>query len=60
MTKEQTCVICERKFIGWGTNPAPIANKGVCCDECNAIYVIPARFSKLLEREETKNDTQRN
>lgn len=40
------CDICGKEFEGFGNNPAPL-DGNVCCDECNAIYVIPARLKKL-------------
>ena len=41
---EKTCCICGKKFKGYGNNPWPILEKGVCCDECNLSKVIAARF----------------
>jgi DNA-directed RNA polymerase subunit RPC12/RpoP len=41
--EEHTCVICGKKFKGYGNNPRPVKNEGVCCDECNWKYVIPKR-----------------
>ena len=41
------CCICGKEFEGYGNNPAPYKNTGVCCDECNARYVIPARIERL-------------
>jgi DNA-directed RNA polymerase subunit RPC12/RpoP len=38
------CVICNKEFEGYGNNPEPVKNKGRCCDECNAKFVIPARL----------------
>lgn len=44
------CCICGKEFEGYGNNPAPYKNTGVCCDECNARYVIPARIERLRKR----------
>ena len=44
------CCICGKEFEGYGNNPAPYKNTGVCCDECNARYVIPARIERLHKR----------
>lgn len=45
-----TCNICGRKFSGYGNNPSPILPANfVCCDECNAAKVIPARIAALKE-----------
>ena len=41
------CCICGKEFEGSGNNPAPYKSTGVCCDECNARYVIPARIERL-------------
>jgi hypothetical protein len=42
------CVLCKKKSVGYGNNPAPIKNKGQCCDNCNMRKVIPARFAGLF------------
>ncbi len=39
------CVICKKKFDGFGNNPQPLKEKGRCCDECNEA-VIEARFKQ--------------
>jgi hypothetical protein len=44
-----TCCLCNKKFTEFGNNPWPLAtleNDGQCCDECNCLQVIPARFTK--------------
>ena len=47
------CCLCGKHTIGWdeegiyGNNPAPLKQKGQCCDDCNNIKVIPARLSSL-------------
>ena len=54
MIKEYVCSICGKTFIGWGNNPYPVT-KGEndrCCDECNGIYVIPARINGLSDEKE--------
>jgi len=45
----KTCCICGKSFKGHGHNPHPIANEGVCCDECNAKVVV--KRIKQLESE---------
>lgn len=45
--KPSPCVICKGEFWGYGNNPDPLAKKGICCDECNATKVIPARMANL-------------
>ena len=37
------CVICGKEFDGYGNNAEPV-QVGICCDECNAKQVIPARL----------------
>ncbi len=44
------CVLCGVKILGWGNNPAPLANKGECCDVCNDTKVIPARLEAMFAR----------
>ena len=43
MVNSKTCSICQAKYEGWGNSAWPI-NDGRCCDSCDAITVIPARF----------------
>ena len=38
------CIICGEKIEGYGNNPAPVSDKGECCDACNMKFVIPARL----------------
>ena len=51
---EFTCCICGGVFTGYGNNPYPVdENENArCCDNCNALYVIPARLDRLNEKEE--------
>lgn len=44
MTQEFTCVLCSKKTKGWGNNPAPVAESGLCCDDCNTTKVTPTRL----------------
>ena len=46
------CVICGKPFVGWGNNPDPVADHGRCCDECNSMYVIPARIVEIYRNKE--------
>jgi len=41
------CVLCGTEFLEWGNDPWPLAQKGWCCDRCNATRVIPARLKRL-------------
>ena len=47
----KTCCICKNKFKGWGNNPWPVKDKGVCCDQCNWLYVISARLSIIYDKQ---------
>lgn len=44
---KKICCICGKEFEGYGNNPSPIKDDGVCCDDCNVNKVIPARIEKL-------------
>lgn len=44
------CCICGKFFVGYGNNPQPVMNDGECCNECNAIKVIPARLRQVCNR----------
>lgn len=48
------CSICGGAFWGHGNNAEPYMD-GVCCDECNRIYVIPYRL-KQVEMKEVEAD----
>lgn len=43
--KPKACVLCGAYIEGFGNNPAPLADKGLACDHCNATKVIVARIS---------------
>jgi len=44
------CVICGKKIEdGRGNNPYPVKKEGQCCNDCNAMYVVKARFEALLK-----------
>lgn len=47
MEKIQKCVLCGKKFHGWGNNPSPLKFEGVCCDNCNLNKVVPARLKTV-------------
>jgi hypothetical protein len=44
-----TCCICHNDVSGYGNNPEPVNNDddAECCDDCNGMYVIPARMLQL-------------
>lgn len=56
--QEQECVICHKKYKGYGNNAQPVAN-GYCCDECNTTVVIPARVEKFQGKDVTNKDDVR-
>jgi hypothetical protein len=43
--KKKKCCICNKVLTGYGNNPAPVKDRGECCDACNAAVVIPARMA---------------
>lgn len=49
MVKVQKCVICGKKFTGYGNNPSPLKEKGVCCNSCN-LLVIQERISQYTQK----------
>jgi hypothetical protein len=46
--KDPRCVLCNKKLLGFGNNPAPLSDSGLCCDSCNGLKVIPARLKGLM------------
>lgn len=48
MEELHLCSICGEPYFGFGNNAQPV-NDGRCCNECNSLYVIPARINKSLE-----------
>jgi len=58
--KNQTCPLCNKKFNGWGNNPAPLEVEGKVCDTCNQSIIIPIRMGnkkleKIIMKKLTKN-----
>lgn len=57
-TNKKTCCLCGAKIKGHGNNPWPLADKGECCDACNAAVVAermrreakPAPKTNVLSR----------
>lgn len=52
MTKRKKvyCCICGKEIKGFGNNPWPVKDKGLCCDECNLEVVIPTRLGQFYKR----------
>jgi len=54
MERRQCSICCDTVFApcwgeeeaSWGNNAHPV-NAGRCCDQCNALVVLPARLAKL-------------
>ena len=47
--EKKICCICNKEFEGYGNNAQPVKD-GVCCDECNEKFVVPARIKQLYEK----------
>ena len=45
------CIICHKKIIGMGNNASPV-KKGICCDNCNIMVVIPIRIRLIQKQHE--------
>jgi hypothetical protein len=58
--EQPICCICTRPCEPWigghgyGHNPAPLGHNDDdrCCDQCNAVVVMPARIQRLNAMEE--------
>lgn len=55
---KETCVLCGKHIDGYGNNPAPLADEGKCCDECNSTKVIPARMKVLRDKKRVDEDIE--
>jgi len=58
--KGQVCPLCNKKFNGWGNNPAPLEIDTNVCDDCNQNIVIPVRMGnkklvKIVMKKVSKN-----
>ena len=51
MKEAKICCICGKPFEGYGNNPWPLKEEGMCCLECNVEKVIPARIQILREED---------
>jgi len=40
------CCLCGERTFGYGNNPAPISEYGICCEKCNLNKVVPARLAE--------------
>jgi hypothetical protein len=41
-----TCVLCEKQFLGWGNNAEPLSD-GICCNQCFNEVIFPQRNLQL-------------
>ena len=48
--KVTKCCLCGMPIEGWGNNPAPIRERGRCCDDCNSNIIIPLRILALTRK----------
>lgn len=56
------CCICGNTYTYYGNNPWPVKNKdgkdfgenNRCCDNCDNLYVIPARIQRIINKKEDK------
>lgn len=48
--KKNKCSICGKEFCGYGHNPYPVKESGVCCNECNYSVVLRARIELLTNK----------
>lgn len=55
----KTCVLCKQNFTGFGNNPVPLAQKGLCCDKCNFL-VIKERFKEYQNETDNSMNTPNN
>jgi hypothetical protein len=55
-TPDPACCLCGLPYERIGNSPAPLAQKGRCCDACNEIVIEaridPARIKEEIERVE--------
>lgn len=43
------CCICNNEITTRPNNAEPY-KKGICCDECNKKFVIPARINQMMNK----------
>lgn len=51
--EEEKCVLCDSVLETFGNNPAPLAESGKCCDNCNETKVMSARIATIIEERES-------
>ena len=54
MTDDRACCLCGLPYDRIGNNPAPLAQRGRCCDACDQVVIEarinPARIMDEIER----------
>lgn len=58
--EKKVCCICGKEFVGWGNNPWPIVDEedARCCDNCNTMYVVPARIKAFIQKTKPTKDNE--
>lgn len=54
MNDKKKCCICKKEYSGYGNNPAPVKDRGLCCDACNYGVVIPPRAAELVKQKKAE------
>ena len=54
MNDKKRCCICKKEYSGYGNNPAPVKDRGLCCDACNYGVVIPIRAAALVKQKKAE------
>jgi len=53
MDNNEVCTICKQQYEGPGNNAMPYTT-GLCCNECNALKVVPLRIKIITEQVKEK------
>lgn len=56
---DKICCICGAKIDGWGNNSYPVKEEGECCDNCNNLFVIPARIYNMYHKEGGEDEVRK-
>jgi len=55
MNETGTCAMCGGQYTHFGNNPEPLRpHDERVCDDCNAMYVVPARLTALRKGQPTR------
>lgn len=58
-TKKTKCCICGKEITGYGNDPYPVKEEGLCCDLCNWTVVLKER-KRLSDLNRKNNGTTGN